>query len=80
MCQKQRSFRKEVKDLSHTEEFGKYKEITRVVVKKFRVYYKSIDNEVVCGESRTYRCEQGEKGSDNFKPLPICMNKKVTVS
>ncbi|MGO4890681.1 type II toxin-antitoxin system RelE/ParE family toxin [Anaerobacillus sp. MEB173] len=31
----------------YTEEFGKYKGITRIVVKKFRVYYKLIDNDVV---------------------------------
>ncbi|RWR05332.1 type II toxin-antitoxin system RelE/ParE family toxin [Siminovitchia fortis] len=32
---------------SYTEEFGKYKGISRVVIKKFRVYYKLIDNDVV---------------------------------
>jgi plasmid stabilization system protein ParE len=32
---------------SYTEEFGKYKGISRIVVKKFRVYYKLIDNDVV---------------------------------
>ncbi|MDE5415163.1 MAG: type II toxin-antitoxin system RelE/ParE family toxin [Bacillaceae bacterium] len=32
---------------SYNEEFGKYKGISRVVVKKFRVYYKLIDNDVV---------------------------------
>ncbi|WP_417898753.1 type II toxin-antitoxin system RelE/ParE family toxin [Bacillus haimaensis] len=29
---------------SYTEEIGKYKGITRVVVKKFRVYYKLFNN------------------------------------
>ncbi|MCM3163397.1 hypothetical protein [Metabacillus litoralis] len=32
---------------TYTEEFGKYRGITRIVVKKFRVYYKIIDNNVV---------------------------------
>ncbi|MCA1321608.1 type II toxin-antitoxin system RelE/ParE family toxin [Bacillus tianshenii] len=32
---------------SYTEEFGEYKGITRVVVKKFRVYYKNFNNDVV---------------------------------
>ncbi|MDG5788638.1 hypothetical protein QA612_14240 [Evansella sp. AB-P1] len=32
---------------TYTEEFGKYKGITRVVVKRFRVYYKLINNDVV---------------------------------
>ncbi|WP_100407758.1 type II toxin-antitoxin system RelE/ParE family toxin [Bacillus solitudinis] len=32
---------------TYTEEIGKYKGITRVVIKKFRVYYKLIDNDVV---------------------------------
>lgn len=32
---------------SYTEEIGKYKGITRVVVKKFRVYYKILNNDVV---------------------------------
>ncbi len=32
---------------SYTEEFGKYKGISRVVVRKFRVYYKLIDKDVV---------------------------------
>ncbi|MDT8860375.1 hypothetical protein N0O92_09025 [Alkalihalobacillus sp. MEB130] len=32
---------------TYTEEFGKYKGITRVVVKRFRVYYKLINNNVV---------------------------------
>lgn len=32
---------------TYTEEFGKYKGITRVVIKRFRVYYKVIENDVV---------------------------------
>jgi hypothetical protein len=32
---------------TYTEEFGKYKGITRVIVKKFRVYYKLIGNDFV---------------------------------
>lgn len=32
---------------SYTEEFGKYKGITRIVVKKFRVYYKLFNDNVV---------------------------------
>lgn len=32
---------------TYTEEIGKYKGITRVVIKRFRVYYKLIDNDVV---------------------------------
>jgi plasmid stabilization system protein ParE len=32
---------------SYTEEFGTYKGISRVVVKKFRVYYRVNDHEVV---------------------------------
>ncbi|MBU9711857.1 hypothetical protein [Evansella tamaricis] len=32
---------------SYIEEFGKYKGISRVIIKKFRVYYKLIDKEVV---------------------------------
>lgn len=32
---------------SYTEEFGKYKGISRVVVKKFRVYFKIINADIV---------------------------------
>jgi hypothetical protein len=32
---------------TYTEEFGKYKGITRVIVKKIRVYYKLIGNDFV---------------------------------
>ncbi|MDC3412451.1 type II toxin-antitoxin system RelE/ParE family toxin [Aquibacillus sp. 3ASR75-11] len=32
---------------TYTEEFGKYKKVTRVVIKRFRVYYKLIENDVV---------------------------------
>ena len=32
---------------TYTEEFGKYQGITRIVVKRFRVYYKLINNDVV---------------------------------
>lgn len=32
---------------AYTEEFGKYKGITRVVIRRFRVYYKIIENDVV---------------------------------
>ncbi|SEN01773.1 ParE toxin of type II toxin-antitoxin system, parDE [Mesobacillus persicus] len=32
---------------TYTEEFGIYKGITRVVIKRFRVYYKVIENDVV---------------------------------
>ncbi|MGM0846519.1 MAG: type II toxin-antitoxin system RelE/ParE family toxin [Bacillota bacterium] len=31
---------------TYTEEFGKYKGVTRVIVKKFRVYYKLIKNDI----------------------------------
>jgi hypothetical protein len=31
----------------YTEELGKYRGITRIVVKKFRVYYKLSENDVV---------------------------------
>lgn len=32
---------------TYTEEFGKYKGITRVVSKRFRIYYKVLENDVV---------------------------------
>lgn len=32
--------------------------------------------EVLFSIDDTYWCGQGGKGSDNFKPLPICINKK----
>lgn len=32
---------------THTDEFGKYKGITRVVIKRFRIYYKVLENDVV---------------------------------
>jgi plasmid stabilization system protein ParE len=32
---------------TYTEEFGKYKGISRIVVKKFRVYYQEINNEII---------------------------------
>lgn len=31
---------------TYTEEFGKYKGVTRAVVKGFRVYYKVVDNDI----------------------------------
>lgn len=43
---------------TYTEESGKYKGISRIVVKKFKIYYKKIDNDIVIvgllfpGESR----------------------------
>jgi plasmid stabilization system protein ParE len=32
---------------AYTEEFGKYKGISRIIVKKFRVYYQEINNEII---------------------------------
>lgn len=32
---------------SYTEEFGKYKGISRIVVKKFQFYFKTVDNDIV---------------------------------
>lgn len=32
---------------TYTEEFGKYRGISRTVVKKFRIYYKQFDNDIV---------------------------------
>lgn len=32
---------------TYTEEFGKYKGISRIVVKKFKIYYKQIDDDIV---------------------------------
>jgi len=32
---------------SYTEEFGEYKGISRMVIKRFRVYYKLIDHDIV---------------------------------
>ncbi|ENH96085.1 hypothetical protein J416_12809 [Gracilibacillus halophilus YIM-C55.5] len=32
---------------TYTEEVGKYKGVTRIVIKRFRVYYKWIENDVV---------------------------------
>lgn len=32
---------------TYTEEFGKYKGISRIVIKRFRVYYRIIENDVV---------------------------------
>jgi plasmid stabilization system protein ParE len=32
---------------TYTEEFGKYKGISRVVVRKFRVYFQEINNEII---------------------------------
>lgn len=32
---------------TYTEEFGKYRGISRIVVKKFKIYYKQFDNDIV---------------------------------
>lgn len=32
---------------AYTEEFGKYKGISRIVVRRFRVYFKEINNEII---------------------------------
>ncbi|HHY74407.1 MAG TPA: type II toxin-antitoxin system RelE/ParE family toxin [Bacillus bacterium] len=32
---------------AYTEEFGKYKGISRIVIKKFRVYFEQIENDIV---------------------------------
>jgi hypothetical protein len=32
---------------TYTEEFGKYKGISRIIVKKFKIYYKQFDNDIV---------------------------------
>lgn len=32
---------------AYTEEFGKYKGISRIVVKKFRIYFEKINNDVI---------------------------------
>jgi plasmid stabilization system protein ParE len=31
----------------YTEEFGKYKGISRIVIKKFQIYFKQVDNDIV---------------------------------
>lgn len=31
----------------YTEEFGKYKGISRIVIKKFQIYFKQFDNDIV---------------------------------
>ncbi len=37
----------EVFTKSYTEEFGQYKGISRIVIKRFRVYYEEINNDIV---------------------------------
>jgi plasmid stabilization system protein ParE len=32
---------------AYTEEFGKYKGISRIVIKKFQVYFKPVNNDIV---------------------------------
>ena len=32
---------------AYTEEFGKYKGISRIVVKKFRIYFEQINNDII---------------------------------
>lgn len=32
---------------TYTEEFGRYKGVSRIVVKKFKIYYKQFDNDIV---------------------------------
>jgi plasmid stabilization system protein ParE len=31
----------------YTEEFGKYKGISRIVIKKFQIYFKQVENDIV---------------------------------
>lgn len=37
----------EVIGRTYTEEFGKYKGISRIVVKKFRIYFERINNDII---------------------------------
>ena len=32
---------------AYTEEFGKYKGISRIIVKKFRIYFEQINNDII---------------------------------
>lgn len=32
---------------AYTEEFGKYKGISRIVIKKFQIYFKQVNNDIV---------------------------------
>jgi hypothetical protein len=32
---------------AYTEEFGKYKGVSRIVIKKFQIYFKQINNDIV---------------------------------
>lgn len=32
---------------AYTEEFGRYKGLSRVVIRRFKIYYKDVDNQIV---------------------------------